>query len=91
MIRNSDLALPLCNELEAWCEIEKLPYIRADDIAALPYLSQLQKSWIAAFRVRWDSVKTMELAAQIDPSAVHNSPRNSQKCQTPISRLSLSQ
>lgn len=57
MIKNTDAAMPLCNELEAWCKNQNLPYLRADDLATKGYLTSAQKDWIADFRQRWEALK----------------------------------
>lgn len=58
MIKSTEAAMPLCNELEAWCKSQKLPYLRADDLAAKGFLTAAQKAWIADFRKRWEALKT---------------------------------
>lgn len=57
MIKNTDAAIPLCNEMEAWCKNQKLPYLRADDLAAKGYLTSVQKNWLVDFRQRWEALK----------------------------------
>lgn len=61
MIKNTDASMPLCNELEEWCKAQKLPYIRADDLASKGYLTADQKTWLAGYRLRWENLKAQEL------------------------------
>ncbi|MDP2449085.1 MAG: hypothetical protein Q8Q74_08075 [Polaromonas sp.] len=65
MMKNIEAAQPLCDELEAWCRAQKLPYLRADDLAAKGYLTPEQKEWIANFRQRWDALKSMDMATPL--------------------------
>ncbi len=57
--------MPLCNELEAWCKAQMLPHLRADDLAALGYLTTAQKEWVAEFRQRWEALKSMDMATPL--------------------------
>lgn len=65
----SDAAIPLCKELETWCEEQKLPYLRADDLATKGGLNDEQQAWLADFRLRWEGLKAMDsLTAQANAS-----------------------
>lgn len=60
MIKNRDLAMPLCTELEAWCKAQKLPYLCADELAKKSFLNPLQREWISDFCRRWEEIKALE-------------------------------
>ena len=56
MTQTTQAWLNLCHELEDWCKAQKLPYLRADDLAAQSYLTGTQRQWLTDFSNRWNAL-----------------------------------
>lgn len=59
MIRNKELALRLCKELETWCRSQRLPSMGVDDLAAAGWMTAAQRAWVIDFSKRWEELKIL--------------------------------
>jgi len=55
----------LCDELKAYCEQEKLPYVSADELILREGLNVAQRSWISQYILRWDAFMDSEAAHRL--------------------------
>ncbi|QNK01704.1 hypothetical protein [Dyella telluris] len=44
----------LYDEFKAWCEEQGLPWVSADELLWLDYLTSEQRDWLENFVMRWD-------------------------------------
>lgn len=45
----------LCDELEAYCKAQGLPFMSADELALRPGVTTEQARWLSEFGARWDA------------------------------------
>jgi hypothetical protein len=47
----------LCNELQAWCTANGLPYIDAEELGMSAHVNDAQRDWLVDFCLRWDAAE----------------------------------
>lgn len=50
----------LYDEFKAWCDEQSLPWISADELLWLDYLTSEQRDWLEDFIKRWDEATTQK-------------------------------
>jgi hypothetical protein len=53
---NVSKQIDLSMELEKYCKEQKLPFLSADEVLVLDYVTEEQKVWLRNFIARWDEV-----------------------------------